>query len=183
MEPIDMCRKGIITMILVVLFTGLYAQETTNEKAQSLKIVETPDSFAELLKSFKGKVLYIDIMASFCKPCISELKTSEEMDKFFEEKDIQRLFISLDNPKDITKCKKILEDNNVKGYFVSMHSENKKSEFGGDILKLFFTDKDGKIGLSIPRYAIVDKTGKLAVSKAARPSNMEGLKKQLNQYK
>lgn len=34
---------------------------------------------------FKGKIVYIDVMASWCKPCLAELKEYEITDDFFKK--------------------------------------------------------------------------------------------------
>ncbi len=76
-----------------------------------------------------------------------------------------------------------MEYNDVTGYFVSLHSKDEKeSRFGSEILKLFFTDKDGNVRLSIPKYAIVNKQGELVVRNAAKPSNTSALIKQLEEW-
>ena len=40
-------------------------------------------SFAELLKKFEGRVVYIDFMGSHCKPCIDELKEVKKLESYF----------------------------------------------------------------------------------------------------
>ncbi len=178
-------KKTTILLFVICLVTmNLLAQKKQSDIKSQLVILESPTSFENMLESFKGKIIYIDIMASFCKPCISELKKTVELESYYNKNNIERLFISLDNPKDISQCIQILEHNNVKGYFTSLHSEkDKESSFGSEILKLFFTDKDGNVNLSIPKYAIVNKKGELVVKDAAKPSNATDLKKQLEEWK
>ena len=49
----------------------------------NIKCLNYPSSFELLLRHFKGKIVYIDVMASWCKPCLAELKEYEKTDDFF----------------------------------------------------------------------------------------------------
>ena len=44
----------------------------------NIKCLNYPSSFELLLRHFKGKIVYIDVMASWCKPCLAELKEYEK---------------------------------------------------------------------------------------------------------
>jgi thiol-disulfide isomerase/thioredoxin len=159
------------------------AQKVLDINNSQLVILNYPMSFENLTKQFDGKVIYIDVMASWCKPCISELKESKKMDSYFKENNIVRLYISLDNKEDIKKSIQILKNDTLNGYFTSMHStEEPDSIFAKDIVTLFLTDENGNLGISIPRYAIVNKNGEIVVKKAERPSNATALTKQLEKY-
>ena len=76
----------------------------------NIKCLNYPSSFELLLRHFKGKIVYIDVMASWCKPCLAELKEYEKTDDFFKKNDIVRLFISIDEPKDWNACLKRLDE-------------------------------------------------------------------------
>ena len=52
----------------------------------NIKCLNYPSSFELLLRHFKGKIVYIDVMASWCKPCLAELKEYEKTDDFFSLK-------------------------------------------------------------------------------------------------
>ena len=54
----------------------------------NIKCLNYPSSFELLLRHFKGKIVYIDVMASWCKPCLAELKEYEKTDDFFKKNDI-----------------------------------------------------------------------------------------------
>jgi thiol-disulfide isomerase/thioredoxin len=58
------------------------------------------------LSSLKGKILYIDFWATWCKPCIEEFPYSKKLmqsipSKF--QKDIAFLFISVDDTEELWK--------------------------------------------------------------------------------
>jgi len=172
-------KKIVFTLLIIFLIPTLVAaQKVLDINNSQLVILNYPMSFKSLTKQFDGKVIYIDLMASWCKPCISELKESKKMDSYFKENNIVRLYISIDNREDISKCIQILKNNTLSGYFVSFHTtEGPESIFAKDIAALFMSDN-----ISIPRYAIVNKKGEIVVKKAERPSNCAGLTKQLEKY-
>ena len=84
----------------------------------NIKCLNYPSSFELLLRHFKGKIVYIDVMASWCKPCLAELKEYEKTDDFFKKNDIVRLFISIDEPKDWNACLKRLDERLLNGNFL-----------------------------------------------------------------
>jgi thiol-disulfide isomerase/thioredoxin len=177
-------KKNVFTLLIIFLIPTLVAaQKVLDINNSQLVILNYPMSFENLTKQFDGKVIYIDVMASWCKPCISELKESKKMESYFKENNIVRLYITIDNKEDIRKCIQILKNDTLSGYFVSLHStEEPDSIFAKDIVALFMTDENGNIKISIPRYAIVNKKGEIVVKKAERPSNSTGLTNQLEKY-
>ena len=153
----------------------------------NIKCLNYPSSFELLLRHFKGKIVYIDVMASWCKPCLAELKDYEKTDDFYKNNDIVRLFISIDEPKDWNACLKRLDERLLNGYFVTYHRpENsvENNKFSVEVEKLFVTydEKGNFAGLSVPQFIIVNREGTIVEYKAQRPSNPEELKNQLKQY-
>jgi len=64
-------------------------------------------------------------------------------------------------------------------YLATYHAPGTKySPFTKEIENLFLYDKNKQF-IGIPRYAIVDKKGKLAIDNAARPSAIDEIKKHL----
>jgi thiol-disulfide isomerase/thioredoxin len=174
-------KKLIMYMIFVLIIPfNSEAQGTPTEKVDSLVILDYPNSFVELLKGFEGRIVYIDIMASWCKPCIAELEHTKKLEDYFKENNIAKLFITIDQPKDVEKCTEILNRESINGYFTTYISkEGKFSQFAKEINNILI---DQKGGIAIPKYFIVDKMGNLVVQNANRPSEPEELKKQLETY-
>ena len=170
--------------ILLSLFTvNTFGQTTTNEDTK-LKVLDYPQSFAKLLKKFEGRVVYIDLMASWCVPCIAELKETKKLESYYEENNIVNLFITLDMRQNVENAFKMIQNESLSGYFVSIPPKNEFNpvDFQQDLLDLFFKDENGKMDISIPRYAIVNRKGKVVEKRAARPSNPIALKEQLRKY-
>jgi thiol-disulfide isomerase/thioredoxin len=120
-----------------------------------------PRTFDDLIAQFKGKVVYVDFWASWCGPCIMEMPNSEKLHEKLKGKDVVFLYISLDS--DSKAWQRGLQRVKNKGY----HFLPEKS-VTAQIAKDFGIN-------SIPRYMIVDKSGKVVVKDAPRPGDEKAL--------
>lgn len=184
-------KNYLISFLLIANFTtiNIFSANAQNEtiKTNGIILMDYPNSLEELLQQFKGKVVYIDVLASWCVPCIEEFKYSKANEAFFKENNIISLFISIDRPQDIPKSINLLNNNELTGHFISYlnpDSTASRTQFPKDVEKFFASfDEQGNItGMSIPQYVIIDKNGNVAELKANRPSDREELKKQLSSY-
>lgn len=122
--------------------------------------------FDELMKPYKGKVVYIDFWAPWCGPCMGEMPHSKELQKELAGKEVVFLYIGL-------SCSKQSWEYTIK-------------EMGIEGEHYFANEKDGKLlsqkfNISgIPRYILVDKEGKVADGQALRPSYRSKLVKKIN---
>jgi thiol-disulfide isomerase/thioredoxin len=113
----------------------------------------------ELLRRKKGKVLYLDFWASWCAPCIEEMPHSKSLFQDYQDKDLEVVFISMDDTYlKWTKAAERLGVNLTMNSFQILAPE--KSTFL----------REHKLK-TIPRYMIVDKTGKVVNSDAPRPGD------------
>ncbi len=107
------------------------------------------------LDKFRGKVLYIDVWATWCKPCREEFPFLEEMKKHFKsESELEIIAVSMD--KDIQKWSKLVADKNMTG--MQLHSQP-----DSDFVKFY------DIG-ALPRYILLDKNGNVINPSEMRPS-------------
>ncbi|MDR3006911.1 MAG: redoxin family protein [Sphingobacterium sp.] len=175
-------KKYLTSLFFFPLILGkLHGQTDLSKPKDVLTILKHPLSFNDLIKQFKGKVIYIDFMASWCKPCIQELKSSKGLDEFFTNEDIVKLYISIDNFGETDKALEVLKTENATGYFVTYQApDGKPNQFATDLENLFLFDSKKQFR-GIPIYAIVDKQGTLITNDAIRPSSGEKLKYQLKQ--
>ena len=120
-------------------------------------------SFADL----RGKVVYIDVWATWCSPCKQEIPFLKKLEKQYRGKDIQFVSISMDKPKQHEKWKKFVKDNKLTG--IQLFADN---AFDSKLAKNY------KIN-SIPRFLLFDKEGLIVDADAKRPSD-PALKKILN---
>lgn len=112
------------------------------------------------LSEYRGYLLYIDIWASWCGPCRKQFPFSKKLrDKLSrnEKKKIKFIYISIDN--DYEKWKKSIEQLSIEGeHFISPSNVN---ESAANYFNAY----------SIPKYIIMDSSGKIICSDAKRPSD------------
>ena len=110
------------------------------------------------LKDLKGKILYVEVWATWCGPCIKEMPALTQLIKDFKGQDIEFISISIDSENDYEKWRKMVPEKNVGGIQL-LADKGLKSDF----MQAF------SIGL-IPRSILLDKKGKIITHKAPRPS-------------
>ena len=127
-----------------------------------------PDGTVFHLSDLKGKVVYIDIWATWCGPCLGEMPHAKKIkDHYKDSNDIVFLYISVDENKE--KWLKYLEEHpDFKGMQV-----NDSGNFNSNITKAFMVR-------GIPRYIIIDREGKIFSTDAQRPSSGEKLISELD---
>ena len=113
------------------------------------------------LEDFKGKYVYIDVWATWCGPCRAEIPFLKKIEEKYHGKNISFVSISVDVQKDLEKWKALIKDKELGG--VQLFADNNwNSQF----------IKDYGIN-SIPRFILIDPTGKIVNADAARPSSAE----------
>lgn len=177
-------KKLSISILFLFIILGIKAQDNTiqsnNLKETGIIRLDSIKSFKDLTEKFKGKVIYIDIMASWCKPCIEELKSHKQLEEYFNENNIVKIFISIDQKEHVDTCVSLLRRYEINGYFITQWTAG--TEFNKELMNKFLTDENGNITISIPRYSIIDKNGDFVEMKAQRPSSFQSLKTQLSKY-
>jgi len=118
----------------------------------NLKFI-TPNGQKVKIKQFKGKVVYIDIWASWCEPCMRAFPSIASLQKEFEGKPVVVLLVNVDRGKYEWR------DARKKLLFKGKHV------WDGQNVKILT-----KLGIKkLPRYLLLDKKGKIYSRKAKGP--------------
>lgn len=113
-------RLLFLTLAAVLNFATVKSQDLSSHKStNNLIVLDYPETMEDLVMQFKGKVIYIDLMASWCKPCIEEFKYAKQLADYFQENDIVKIYITIDDMDAIQKAYNLIEENSLSGYFTS----------------------------------------------------------------
>uniref|UniRef100_UPI00404ADE13 thioredoxin-like domain-containing protein n=1 Tax=Flavobacterium sp. TaxID=239 RepID=UPI00404ADE13 len=162
--------KKIISLFSAALLTLSCSQaqqaEFKKEALESIMVSADNESisFQEVLKKYEGKTIVIDVWASWCSDCIAGMPKVKTLQQQFP--DATYLFISMD--KNYAAWTKGIAKYDVQGEHY-LTPDGMKGVFGKAI-KLDW----------IPRYMVVDKTGKIALFKSIEADDeklIETLKK------
>lgn len=127
------------------------AQLNTVPKSESDKV------FANIISKYPGKVVYIDFWATWCGPCLAEMPNSKTLHDKYAGKDVVFLYLASQSPEKTWKS--VIAEKEIKGeHFLLTNNE--------------FSAISEKFQISgIPRYLLVDKTGRVADDNARRPGD------------
>ncbi|SDS29179.1 Thioredoxin-like [Polaribacter sp. KT25b] len=150
-----------IIFILLIVFVSCNSEKPTqfSEEANLEMLVGLDNSkitLREVLEAHKGKKILIDVWASWCKDCIVGVPKAKELQKEFPE--VVYLFLSVDrsNPS----WKRAIKKYNL----VGEHYNLPEGMNDGDFVNF--------INLNwIPRYMVIDETGKIILFKATNASD------------
>ncbi len=156
--------KSFIVLLLFISFAQAqnktFTEAALNEKFLSEDNAEI--NFSEILQQYKGKTIFIDIWASWCKDCIVGMPKVQKLRE--ENPEIVFLFLSLD--KETKSWKYGIEKYGVLGenYFIP-------AGWAGAFCSSIDLDW-------VPRYMIVNPEGEISLYKAIE-ANDENLLKAL----
>lgn len=112
------------------------------------------------LSDFKGKVIYLDIWASWCPPCIYEINKAKSVKKYFKDQvDTAMVFLYVSIDKDEKSWKNMVKKKNIQG--VHLISKGGEEEA---ILQKYNV-------LGVPKFILIDKEGNIVDGNAKAPSD------------
>lgn len=129
-------------------------------------------TFKELTDLFPGKVIFVDIWATWCGPCRESFKYVKPLQKYAKENDVVLLYISIDRPTDKDKWKKMANHYDLKGEHFILNET---------IQPEIYDTFGHKGGLYIPHCAIINKKGEIQFKTASSPEDMDKLMEQLKE--
>lgn len=117
------------------------------------------DGNLKTLEDYKGKLIYLDIWATWCGPCRMQIPAMKELEKKYKDQDIVFLSISVDPEKDKNKWKQMIKDEQMSGEH--LYAGVTSSSFGYDYKVEF-----------IPRFVLISPNGDILMDHAPQPIDM-----------
>ncbi|SMO74634.1 TlpA family protein disulfide reductase [Solitalea koreensis] len=109
------------------------------------------------LTDFKGKIVLVDVWATWCGPCKRELPSLKQLEQEFHGKDVVFLSVSVDEDKDKEKWLKMIKDEQLGGVQLFASGWSQIAQAYG--IK------------GIPRFMLFDRNGNVINVDAPRPSD------------
>jgi thiol-disulfide isomerase/thioredoxin len=122
------------------------------------------------LDDLKGKLVYVDVWATWCGPCKREIPHLKALEEEFRKQSIAFVSISIDKEKDYNKWKEMVNTESLKG--IQLFADK---DWKSDFVKDYAID-------GIPRFILIDQRGNIISSDAPRPSSGEEIKSLLKMH-
>ncbi len=127
------------------------------------------DILGQLKNKYKGKVVYIDVWATWCRPCIGEFSHLPDIkENLKDEKDVVFVYLCAQSKEESWKT--MVKKHNLKGDNLFLDDD-----------KYAMFDRIVNV-TGFPTYMVITKEGKLVREGIERPSNSEELIDQLKEF-
>jgi peroxiredoxin len=150
--------KIIVTVILSLIFSLLLtaqektAQEKTEQeikKAQNFVLEDMDGDFVELSELTGEGPLLLSFWATWCKPCIEEMKELNKIYEEYKEAGFNLVAISTDSEKNVSRVKPFIKSKNYK--FIVLLDTN------SEVARLYYAQP-------IPYTVLLDANGSIVYS-------------------
>jgi thiol-disulfide isomerase/thioredoxin len=153
------CKEPVETAASTTPVTRAFmdVDTTSNEVVHMNDLNDNYHSLEDVIASNKGKVIYLDIWASWCGPCKAQMPASHKLQETYKNKDVVFLYVSIDRNNRAWEASAKQFDLMQDSYLARNYPK----------AKLFQKHNVS----SIPRYMLFDENGRLIDSNANRPSS------------
>jgi thiol-disulfide isomerase/thioredoxin len=151
------------TVLVSYLIDKFELKNQITEELQLIRLNGTQTTLSNLVQENAGKIVYVDMWASWCGPCIEEFPQSKILIEKFKGENVAFIYLSIDD--DRNKWQASSKKHNLPEHY-SFLVQNKKTSKYLEKLELN----------SIPRYLIFNKSGELEFTNAPRPSEEQTIK-------
>ncbi|MGJ8683875.1 MAG: TlpA family protein disulfide reductase [Nonlabens sp.] len=110
-----------------------------------------------ILEQYKGKLVYVDFWASWCRPCRAEMPSSRILKEKYKDADIVFIYISVDRDTELWQKANKQEELKDETYLALNYPKGKLYQL--------------RNVSNIPRYMLYGKDGRMIDDAAMRPSN------------
>lgn len=149
------------TQYYTAAYAAAPAKSTGNKNMLKAAGNAAPVDMNELLKKEKGKVVYVDLWASWCIPCRAAMPASEKLREEYKNAKVSFVYLSIDEKplawEIAARAEKLL---NYSNSYLLTDPKN------APLIKAINLQ-------SIPRYLVYDKNGTLVNQNAPGPDNKE----------
>jgi len=138
------------SFILFVSIFFLINCQTQKEVQTNISLLDSA-KFKQLISENRGKVLVINVWATWCVPCVEEMPDLVKLTDSYESENVQFLGISIDYPKEIqSKILPFIKKNEINFSIYVNDFKNDEAlinflnkEWSGAIPATFIYDKEG----------------------------------------
>lgn len=131
------------------------ASSTRNEKEKQTSSINSKDVMADVLLKHKGNVIYLDIWATWCGPCLACMQSSVNLHERFKDEKVRFVYFCVKSKKEDWQSK--IKECKIKGDHYLLSDEQ-------------YDYLSKKINIEgIPRYILIDKKGKVVNNNALSP--------------
>jgi thiol-disulfide isomerase/thioredoxin len=149
------------------------AQKELSTDIQFIEGYEHVSTLEQLVKPFRGKILFIDLWATWCAPCLEEFSHKDSLYKFIDNNNsIVILYLSRDKLLHKDRWINAIKHYKLKGYHAIASDSLAK-----DIWMNINNTSAGEL----PHYLLVNAEGELFEKNAPKPSQYQALQKSLRQ--
>ena len=154
------------------IMSGIWRKNQQLHENKPIIITDTIYSLKELpaLNVLKGNYIFIDLWASWCIPCRMQFAYNSELHELLERyHKLSLLYVSIDDSERAWT-------DAIHANLPGLHLRATKKLIEDIEDKIYVNDR-----LSIPRYILLDPEGNVVNSNMSRPSQIDNLKKELDE--